>query len=215
MSVSTFTAGSKFVFRVIKHHSANPDRKWANTYELVSIADGSEVLLLEHGANLVEYEAAFHRSTTIFDRLIISTWEADSVPYDPSAFISSTLTLAGAISAGAEAVALNQVLVVARACAVGRAGHIFYRNCLTEEDVTAPAGASVLGNKPAMQSRIEGALTSSGFDADISAGAAAEMQLSLINKTGSNVRPVVNMVVQGVTNLPVDHAWFNRRSIHV
>jgi hypothetical protein len=24
------------------------------------------------------------------------------------------------------------------------------------------------------------------------------------------VRPVINIIVQGVTSLPLDHAWFNR-----
>jgi hypothetical protein len=40
--------------------------------------------------------------------------------------------------------------------------------------------------------------------------ATAAFQLSMINRDGSQVRNVVGLVAQGVSQVPSDHAWFNR-----
>jgi len=37
----------------------------------------------------------------------------------------------------------------------------------------------------------------------------------LVNADGDQVRPVIGLSVVGVTQMPVDHAWYNRSSIVV
>lgn len=210
MTVETFNIDDLFTFRVIKYHSLNPDRKWANTYEFVAIAAGSEDELLALGTALVNFEAAFHRDVILFDRLLISTWQPDSKPYDPAAFISSSLTAQGGVGPVGDNAPLNQTLSVARVCSTGRQGHIFYRGVLNEAEIQAPAGTSVLVSRSSQQTVLDEALTDSGLADYIGADARLGLKLAMINKTGTQVREVLTLLAKGVVTLPMDHAWFNR-----
>jgi len=214
MTVSSFAAGALFVIRVTKYLSTNPDNKWANSYEFRAMEGGTESTLLTLGEVLVDFEAAFHHTVVTFDRILISTWEPDSVPYDPAVFISSTLTAAGLNTSGGELLPLDKCLSVARVAATGRFGHLFYRGALTEADTIAPAGKSVLGDRPAMQAVIDGAVDSSGLNDYIGIGAGS-LQLVLINADGDQRRTVNQLNVQGISTIKTDHKWFNRSSITV
>jgi len=210
MTVLTFAAADLFVFRVVKYLSTNPDNKWANSYEFRANATGTESDLLTAGEKLVDFEVAFHRTNVIFDRILISTWEADSVPYDPSTFISSTLTAIGTAAISGDMMALNTCMSVARIAASGRFGHLFYRGVLLEEDVEAPAGRSVLVDRAAQQANIDAALSSSGLGDYIDPFGDTAVQMAMINKDGTQVRKITQLRVQGVSSVPLDHAWFNR-----
>jgi hypothetical protein len=208
--VETFNITENFTFRIIKYHALNPDRKWASTYEFNAIGTGSEDELLALGVALVSFEAAFHRDTILFDRLLISTWAPDSKPYNPSTFISSGLSAVGLVGAVGENAALNQTLSVARIAASGRQGHIFYRGVLNEAEISAPAGKSILTSRASYQTAIDNALTTSGLDDYVGPSARLSLKLVMINSSGTQVRPVNTLFVKGVTTLPMDHAWFNR-----
>jgi len=210
MPVTSFVSDDLFVFRVIKSHVNNPDRKWANSYEFRATAGGDEGDLLDLGEIIVNYERALSYTVINFDRLLISTWSEDSKPYDPEAFISSTLTALGQAEAGSELLALNTCMSVTRQAASGRFGHLFYRGMLSEGQVGSPAGKSVLTNRTANQTNLDNALSSSGLDDYIGNPATGPFQLVLVNKDGSQVRPVINLRVQGVSTVPMDHTWFNR-----
>lgn len=211
MSVISFVAGDRFIARTIKHLATNPANRWANSYEFIATDVGSESEVLDLATKLVEFEANFHYTSVVYDRLIFSTWEADSVPYDPDAFFATTLTQEGLIVPTTDQLALDSCLSVARVAASGRFGHIFYRACVSEEDTNAPAGKMVLVNRATFQSRISGSLTDSGLDAHIGTGAGV-LKMCMVNKDGSNTRNVVELVVQGMSGVPTDHAWFNRTS---
>jgi len=214
MSVTTYEAGAKFVIRVTKYLSTNPDNKWANSYEFRALESGGEAELLTLGEALVDFEAIFHHTAVTFDRILISTWEPDSVPYNPAVFIASTLTAAGGNTSGGDLLPLDKCLSVARVAATGRFGHLFYRGALTEADTVAPAGKSVLGDRPAMQTIIDDAITTSGLDAFLGGGATSH-EMVLINADGDQVRRVNQLNVQGVATIKTDHKWFNRSSITV
>lgn len=214
MSVVTYAADALFVIRVTKYLNTNPDNKWANSYEFQALDAGGEAQLLALGEALVDFEATFHHTAVIFDRILISTWEPDSVPYNPAVFIASTLTAAGGNTSGGELLPLDKCLSVARVAATGRFGHLFYRGALTESDTTAPAGKSILGDRPAMQTIIDDAITSAGFDAYIGQDATTH-KLVLINADGDQVRGVNQLNVQGVATIKTDHKWFNRSNIVV
>lgn len=212
MSVLSLAPGDLFVIRVIKHLVTNPDDQWANSYEFKSVGSGTESELLILAPILVAYEVAFHFTTTIFDRIIISTWEADSVPYDPESFISLSLSDVGAVDASSDPLALNQCLSVTRVASSGRSGHLFYRNCVGEEDVQAPAGKLILGSRAVFQTRIDEALTDSTLDDYIGASPEGTLQLVMVNADGTQVRYVAGLFVSGMSTIKTDHKWFNRTS---
>src|SRR5215471_1179799 len=103
MSVLTYAEGDLFVVRITKSLTTNPDNKWANSYEFKALAIGSEGPLLVLAEAIVEFEAAISFENVIFDRALISTWAPDSVPYDPTTFISTTLTATGGVTLAGDA----------------------------------------------------------------------------------------------------------------
>lgn len=210
MPVSTYAVDDLFVLRVIKHLASNPDRRWANTYEFRATVAGSTDELLALGTALVEYEADMSFSTVEFDRLIISTWVPDSKPYDPESFISTSLTLAGGRTAGTDMQPLTMALSIARQAPAGRFGHIFMRAALEEADTVAPAGKSILVNRSVHQGRLNTALSDAGMLDYIGIAPSLGLQMVMVGKTAAEVRPVTQLAVQGVTQLPVDHTWYNR-----
>lgn len=210
MTVLDFTGGSLFVARVIKYLSTNPDNKWANSYEFRARDAGGETEILNMGEALVNFEISQHRTSVVFDRLIISTWLEDSVPYNPASFVSTTLTGVGALEIVDDLVALNQCLTVTRLVGSGRFGHLFYRGRLEEAQVVAPAGISTLTNRAAEQSVLDDGLTDSGFGDYMDTGSDVAFDLVMVNASGTNVRRVIGLRAQGVTTVPMDHAWFNR-----
>lgn len=215
MSVTSFATDDLFIVRVIKSLTTNPDNRWANSYEFRATEAGSETTLLALASALVNFEKALHLVTVNFEALVVSTWEPDSVPYDPAAFLSSTLSAVGTRSNGSPPIGLGQTFSVARDAASGRKGHLFYRGVLTESDVEAPAGKSVLTSRSDMQDEIDAALGASDMGDYIGASPSGGLQLVLINADGDQIRPVIQLRAQGVSSVPEDHAWFNRSSIVV
>jgi hypothetical protein len=76
--------------------------------------------------------------------------------------------------------------------------------------IEAPAGKGILTDKPGVQDTVSDAITSSGLGDYIGVTPDNDLRMVLINSAGTQVRPVINIIVQGVTSLPLDHAWFNR-----
>ena len=210
MSVSSFLTDDRFVVRVIKAHNDNPSDTWANSYEFKATVDGSEAQLLILGNVVVEFERLMHKNVVGFKRLTISTWEADSVPYDPESFISVNLNAVGAIGVVSGVAPLNECLSVARVCATGRFGHIFLRGVLDTADVGSPAGKAILIDVPNVQGNIDDAITGSDLADYLGVAPDGPFTMSLINKTGTQVRSVIGLSAAGVSFLPLDHAWFNR-----
>jgi len=210
MSVTTFATGDLFIFRTLKHLYTNPDNRWANSYEFQATMAGETAALAELAGILVLFEQAMMLDTVRMDRVLVSTWEADSVPYDPSSFISTSLTAVGTRVTSGELIGLNNTFSVARVSPSGRFGHIFYRGVLTEPDINAPAGKTVLQNKAGMQTLIEDALESSGLGEAIGTSGDSSLNMVLISKDGATTRVVLELIAQGVSSVPQDHAWFNR-----
>jgi hypothetical protein len=210
MSVLAINAGDRFIVRVIKFLATNPANKWANSYEFLTFDDASTSSLEGLVESCCEFEAAFHKDAVHFDRAIVSTWEADSKPYDPAAFLVIPQSLAGAVGPVGDNLPLDKCLSVARVARSGRVGHLFYRGVLNEADTAAPAGKSILTDRPGQQGIIDAALTSSGLADYVGVGAEGALRMVMINKTGTQTRPVADLTVQGVATLPTDHAWFNR-----
>lgn len=210
MSVLAVNIDDLFIFRVTKSLATNPDRTWQNTYEFKAIGAGSTGDLLDLGTAVVLFEQSMHMSQVVFERLLISTWVPDSHPYDPAAFIASSLTAVGARGGLADLQPLTQCLTVTRQAGSGRFGHIFYRGYLLEDDSSAPAGKPRLTDRAGIQEDMEAALASSGLDGYIGDDARGVFKMCMVNADGTQVRDVINLRVQGISQLPLDHKWFNR-----
>jgi len=210
MPVTSVAVDDLFVYRVIKSHENNPSDQWANSYEFKALSSGSEAELLTLGIVLVNFEKAIHKNVVVFDRLIISTWEEDSTPYDPTSFISSSLSGVGAVGEVGGTAAVNTCLNVTRVAAYGRFGHLFYRGVLDLSEIESPAGKSTLVDRAGIQANIDAALVSSSFEDYIGNPAEETFQLVMVNKAGTQIRPVTGLFAGGVSTVPTDHAWFNR-----
>jgi len=212
MSVRLFEEGDRFIIRTKKTLTTNPDNSWVNSYELVAIGPGSEGMLLAAGEKLVAFEALLSAPAVRISQLTVSTWEADSVPYDPESFISTPMAVVGTRTKAVDVLSLNQCWGVTRIPQFGRFGHLFLRGCLYEDDVTAPAGRSVFQNLSAIALDLEAAISTSDVADLFGAEETSVVKLAMISKDGSDVRRLLGFSVGGVSAVPQDHAWFNRTS---
>lgn len=209
MTVLDYDGNAKFIVRIIKSHANNPSDQWVNSYELHSLDPGTGTELVAAANIIVAFEKLMHKNVVNFIRLTISTWEADSVPYDPESFISSTISGMGNIGVVTGIRPLNECLSLTRVVTSGRFGHIFYRGALDDNEVFSPAGKLVFVDGDEMQTRVDSAVTAAGIDELFLTGSSS-LQLALIDKTGANKRHVVGLFASGISSLPLDHAWFNR-----
>jgi hypothetical protein len=212
MSVLAIVEGDRFIYRIYKHHDNNPDNLWVNSYEAVATESDDGTNLLQLATKLVDFEKAMHMVAIDFDRFTISTWEADSVPYDPLNFMSIAITGSGAVGETNGMLPLNTCLSVARVATSGRFGHIFYRGALDQAEVDNPAGKLVFQDSEEIQSRIDAALTASSLSENLGIAPEISPHLRMISKDGTQIRQIVGLVAAGVSTLPLDHAWFNRTS---
>lgn len=210
MSVLTIAEGDLFTFRVVKHLSTNPDNKWANSYEFEALSEVAESELLGLGGILVNYEQSLHLGPVTFDRLLISTWAPDSVPYNPESFVSTSLTAAGTAGRTGDPLSLDKAFSVTRQARSGRFGHLFYRGVLVEPDVEAPAGKSVLVDRSGYQDDLQTAISTSGLEDYIGTSPVAALHMVMVSRDGSQVRGVTGLFAQGVATVKTDHKWFNR-----
>ena len=210
MTVLSFAVGDAFTIRVVKYHANNPDRKWTNSYEAKAIVTGGETELLALGTTIVDFEKTLHYDVIVYSSLLISTWEPDSVPYNPSAFISTPLTGTGARSAaGGDIEPLNVCMNVLRVTPTGRFGHLFYRGWLGEGEVSAPAGKAILTARATEQTNLDAAISSSGLDTYMGSGA-TPLQLVMVGTDPAAARGLLGLSIGGVSVVPFDHAWINR-----
>jgi hypothetical protein len=212
MSVSDYAIGDKFVVTIKKNLLTNTENSWVNRYEAVGVVAGAEAELLALATACLEFERQLHSAAVFFSQISVATWEEDSVPYDPSAFISTPVSTVGLRVEALELENLQTCLSVRRVCAFGRFGHLFYRGCLYEDQVSSPSGKSILTVPSAIQIVIDDAVSDSTLDTYLGAAPTAPLQICMINKTGTQVRPVLGFIQGGVALVPNDHAWYNRTS---
>lgn len=210
MSILTFATNDTFVIRIHKHHVNNVERTWANSYEVLANSSGALSDLDGLIQSIVLFEKLLHLGNIQFDRGTASTWEEDSTPYNPSTFYVRDLDGFGTRGGSSPYAPITTCLNVVRAPTSGRQGHIFYRGVLSQADLVVPSGIAVLEDPDAWSGDIDTALITSELGVYIGSLATGPLQLCMINRTGTNVRPVMELKVGGVSELPTDHAWFNR-----
>lgn len=209
MSVAEPTLLERFTLRIRKTHTSNPGIAWYNTYELQVIEEIDLPDLKTMCQNVVEFESMLHRPSTKFESYTISTHAPDGEPYNPSSFVTVPLTNTGGNGTGLDQAApLHICWRVAVNTPTGRLGFRLYRNCLSEGDITAPAGLPVLENPAGMASLLATAITDAPIDGMISGGG-SPVHLVLIGRLGG-IRFVENLTSAGITVKKLNNRYFDR-----
>jgi hypothetical protein len=79
------------------------------------------------------------------DRIIISSYVADSQPYDPFTFVSYTVSLPGQFTSGSNPLVPLQLCVLAkRLTNFGRQGSLLYRGIVTRNETTVTPTGTVI-----------------------------------------------------------------------
>lgn len=195
-----------FIVRIYKYLASNPSLMWANSYELISVGDPGVGASDNVVTALLNFEAAIHLDDVRFDRAVFSTYVADGEPYDPESFIVYPSSLEGAVSTvGKDPRSLNDCLFVRRVVSSGRTGKLFYRRCLTDEDVTSPAGSIQLAPASPVWDNVGQAF--SDYLVDYT-GTASDFRLALI-ALGQVVRNVASFQAAGARVRQYNNRWFD------
>lgn len=195
-----------FIVRIYKYLATNPSLMWANSYELISTSDlgpgaGDNIVTA-----LLNFEAAIHLDDVRFDRAVLSTYVADGEPYDPESFIVYPSSLEGEVSTvGKDPRSLNDCLFVRRVVASGRTGKIFYRRCLTDEDITSPAGSIQLADTSPVWDTVATAFSTYLFDYT---NGSEDFRLCLI-ALGQQVRNIAGFAAAGARVRQYNNRWFD------
>lgn len=214
MTVLEFGPNDRFTVVATSRLAASPSVKWNNTYELQAQIEGTQEELVIAAESIAQFQQLMTLSSIEVEEVKISTWEADSHPYDPSAFMVVPIHGLGSISTvGVEPLPLKDTLYIERVVAVGRLGKLFLRGALTKADVTGTYDKWALANPGSIASRMGDAIETSGLDTMFQAGASTTgIRLNLINLSGVVIvnRPVQSFQVSGVSSVKLNHKYFDK-----
>lgn len=208
MSVLSYVTGDPFIVRIFKYWGGNIDNEWVNTYEFRATANGDDTVLRDLVANLVSFENHLHVEAVHFSRATVSTWEPDSVPYNPDNLIVVPLTGVGARPLSVNHYISTKVcLYIRRTPDTGRLGKLFLRGALFEEDVQSDLGTFALQSESTIEAAIQDAIDTSFLSAYMAPGGGG-LEMCLIGN-GMVTRPVTGLHAAGVVTVSRDHRYFD------
>lgn len=145
------------VARAYMHYAERPNDEWTHTLEYAftgSLESGeAELIALDLGTGLSELLL----KTVLIDRVVLSTWEQDSKPYDPSKLRVVPIGVFGKVEfLVGEETDDDIVIYVRKAVSSGRAGKIQLRGCLLDGNMESESGSWVLSSS--LRSAIEARL---------------------------------------------------------
>ena len=198
------------------------DRRWVNSYEVEAPTISDPGLMEPVMRDFVAAEQQLHLGDVQFLSATISTWAADSRPYDPASFFTYDLTVTGLRGAGfgpsVSALDSNVCFLVKKQTYGGKDGKLFYRGCLKEEDVHI-GGDARFALDVSSDLNVGGArwlAYLASMDPHLVAGPdAAAGTLSLISMIAAVrvSRPVVAMQIGQITVNRRNHRYFDRAGV--
>jgi hypothetical protein len=206
MTLRNIASGEVITARVYKVHTGY---KWANNYEIQATSGITDPpgQLLAIANRLVALEAAIHLNIVLIDRVTISTYAPDSLPYNPDTLASFPYTQLGQRSPSGDILPLEACLYVRRNVDFGRDGRLLYRGCLTEADA-ATTGMRMGLITPALNS-LQNAINS-WFQQGLGQNWRFVMASGLPEPT--NIRPVQSFQVSDrVVFKKFNNRYFRRR----
>jgi hypothetical protein len=136
MPINAVQQGEVFTVRVYKQIAGFA---WANTYEVQAVTEPpNSITAVEALANaFAALDRAMLLSSATVDRVVVSTYVPDGLPYNPDSFTSIPISQPGLRSgAGQDPLPLEACVFVRRNAPTGRDGRLLYRGYLLESDVT-------------------------------------------------------------------------------
>lgn len=210
MTITDIQQGELFTVRVYKTYMG---RVWANTYELQAeqAASNGEAVWAQAVNDIVRLEQALHLDAVMFDRVVVSTWVPDNIPYNPQNFSSYPISLRGAKGANAPGLPLTSALFVRRDVSTGRDGKLFYRGSLDGNDIggTMPFFTLRDSVRVSLQQQIN-----NWFAQYHPLSGILYLVMVGVNAAGQqHVRRVLSLtVMERIVSKKLDNRWFDRRS---
>lgn len=211
-------ASNVFRISLFKNWLALGGIPWVNTYEVSTDApvEADAEFLATLAEALANFEQELHVPQVFIDRAVISSWQADSTPYNPINLRVVTMAMNGARNVGAdERVDLNIVLKVRRGTQNGRAGKLALRGVLTETDVNASASGfmELIPSSPVAVGG--GVWTSAMSQLDGWFDGSQQGRLSMVAPVSASdpeplVRYLSGFTPSGAGIVRMKHKWYNR-----
>lgn len=206
-------------------------KPWVNSYEVITGGsvgvsapldeNPAEVLLLRELANAIaNFELEFHLTTTYLNRVTVSTWFADSDPYNGNELVTVPISANGLRPIGGleEALGLDDTLYVRKTPNTGELGKIMYRGVLLESDSVVNAqgiktlrGSSPVANGGSLWSDAIVHIASGLMDwREQGDGEWAFTMIHAVDGEAVVARPVVTFTPAGITPMKMNKRHYNR-----
>jgi len=129
----------------------NTQIAWANTYEVINDTDTPDIAQVTSRLSalknaFVQAERGLLNALFLLDRVVISSYVPDGVPYDPFTFVSYTVGMPGLYTNGNDPpLPLQLCALIKRRSPFGRQGSILYRGAVGSPDaVVTPTGTVIV-----------------------------------------------------------------------
>lgn len=146
------------VARAYMHYATRPNDEWTHTleYNFGGVLESGEAEIIAF--DMAEGLSNMLLETVIIDRVVLSTWEQDSAPYDPSKLRVVPIGIFGLVEfLVGEETDDDIVVYVRKSVSSGRAGKIQLRGCLLDSNMESDAGSWVLSSslRSALEARLD------------------------------------------------------------
>jgi len=212
MSILTYDPLDKFIIRCYKQLSDDPQERWANTWEIVATTGGTLGELQACANRILAFEQGMHGTHVYFKQYTISTWEPDSIPYNPENLFVQPMNVQGSRDMD-NPMTLEACLMLKRGVTSGRDGRVYLRGALDEEDVQREGRYWTLTDAAGMASAMAAVVTASHIDYHYAGGIQA-LKIALVGSAlGGGVtwaRQITGLSIGGAVTNDLTHRWYNQ-----
>jgi hypothetical protein len=216
-TVETFAAGDLFTVRTYKNPADNVGVKWSNTYDFEATASGTQVDLQHLVDSIRAFEIDMLKANYVVGAITVSTYVADSHPYNPLAFFTDVNPANGAVpvSPGTHALPLTVALYVERILHSGKQGKLFLRGTMDSGDVTTNDVGYQLNDMHAYAVRLGNAVNNN-LAGSPNGGLGNDHFNMVVVTRGSGIgnihptRQVGSLNVNSVVSIKLNHKYFDR-----
>lgn len=168
MSIIAPLQDELFTIRLTSYSETNPSQKWSNNYCFEAVSGGDFTNLQDVALALLIFQRNLTYTNIVTERAIVSTFVADSSPYNGNEFLSVEFNLNGSLSNAVSSILpLEACLYMRKRTITGRSGKTFLRGALIEGEVEFGQSLFALTDPGAINDRIQTAVTSSGLSSFI------------------------------------------------
>jgi hypothetical protein len=183
---------------------------WCNTHEFRSDAVIDSPAMLQIVTEIANFEKEFHTPAVNFLRGVVSVWNVENTGYNPLEMRTCPIGGLGTlpVDEGYELYDLNFALDVKRNLSTGRAGHSYFRGCVTEPMAMITSSGHVTLT-PDGATLIEAQVTQ-GQTSYFAPGKTMGVR-SFVKATNQTIfRPILSFNFGRMILMPRDHKFFHK-----